>query len=122
MSVINTREQYKPTNTSKTMDSKVKEFYLFCDHEYPNVPYKYILDDEKCYMFMCIFLSERRRRPVAGTEQEEVSMLLSTTCSLKTLTTINIWKTTVIHKEQNQLDPLHSQCTKQCSAKSTKWR
>ena len=46
------RDSSRPTNTAKTMEPKIEEFFQFCEKVYPNDHHKYNLDYEKVYRFM----------------------------------------------------------------------
>ena len=46
------RDGSRPTNTSKTMEPKIQEFFQFCELVYPLDQHKYNLDYEKVYRFM----------------------------------------------------------------------
>ena len=52
VATLELRDGMKPTNTSKTMEPKIEEFFQFCERVYPNDQHKYNLDYEKVYRFM----------------------------------------------------------------------
>ena len=65
--MLHLNESWRPTNTAKTMDSKVEEIFQFLSLVYPNDPYCYILDRDKIYRFM-FYTCHREQRPRGGTK------------------------------------------------------
>jgi Centromere DNA-binding protein complex CBF3 subunit, domain 2 len=70
--VLHLREDHRPTNTAKTQDPKVKEFFHFCDIHYGHDPYKYILDCNKVYRFMW-YQCFREQRKKGGTKADRIA-------------------------------------------------
>jgi hypothetical protein len=46
------RAEGKRKNTALAFGPKMQEFEEFCEYVYPQDPYKYTIDSEKCYRFM----------------------------------------------------------------------
>jgi Centromere DNA-binding protein complex CBF3 subunit, domain 2/Transcriptional activator of glycolytic enzymes len=70
--ILEMREEGRPANTAKTMDNKIREFFQFCDLQYPNDPYNYILEFEKVYRFM-FYQSFREQKKRGGSKQERLA-------------------------------------------------
>lgn len=68
-SVLAMQEDLRPENTQKAMDPKAREFFMFCDFEYGNDPFKYILEYTKVYKFM-YYQSFREQKQRGGKKQE----------------------------------------------------
>jgi Centromere DNA-binding protein complex CBF3 subunit, domain 2 len=69
-SVITMQEDSRPENTMKAMDPKTKEYFAYCELEYPNDAYKYILNFSKVYKFM-YYQSFREQKQRGGKKQEK---------------------------------------------------
>lgn len=65
--MMHLNESWRPTNTARTMDSKVEEIFQFLNLVYPTDPYANILDRDKIYRFM-FYTTHRPQRPRGGTE------------------------------------------------------
>jgi Centromere DNA-binding protein complex CBF3 subunit, domain 2 len=70
--VLHLREAERPTNTAKSQDPKVKEFFDFCDIHYSRDPYKYNLDCNKVYRFMW-YQCFREQRKKGGTKVQRTA-------------------------------------------------
>ena len=64
-SVLTMQEDLRPENTQKAMDPKAREYFTYCDLEYPNDPFKYILEYTKVYKFM-YYQAFREQKPRGG--------------------------------------------------------
>lgn len=58
--------KYTPPNTPKQYLGKIEEFCLFCQHAYPNDPYKFIIRACPLYRFFFYYTSFRQAKKEEG--------------------------------------------------------
>ena len=81
-SVLTMQEDLRPDNTQKAMDPKAREYFMYCDLEYPNDPFKYILEYTKIYKFMYYqVFREQKSRGGKKNNSRESSLILKSTAS-----------------------------------------
>ena len=67
--MLHLREDLRPTNTARAQDPIVLEYFQFCDYQYQQDPYKYILDCNKVYRFMW-YQCFREQKKKGGTKEQ----------------------------------------------------
>ena len=63
--VLQLRESYRPSNTSKAQDPKEEEYMQFCDALYPHDVHRHVLNADRVYRFI-IFQAFREKRRRGG--------------------------------------------------------
>jgi Centromere DNA-binding protein complex CBF3 subunit, domain 2 len=68
--VTDTRALGRRKNTAKAFDPKTKEYEEFCEHVYKDDPFKYNVNEEKCYQFM-FYQAFREQKKKGGKRSEQ---------------------------------------------------
>jgi Centromere DNA-binding protein complex CBF3 subunit, domain 2 len=66
--VLEMGDSIRPGNTTRAFEPKTEEYFQFCQHLYPNDPYKFNLSYDKVYRFM-FYVAFRDNKTKAGTKE-----------------------------------------------------